>query len=178
MDNTNQEKHIGSNIPSVVIFDIDGVMTTGQFLYSKEGKEYKVFGAHDNDGIKLLDGKLDIVFVTADKRGYPISKKRIVDDMGRDLVIIEASKRFDYIDKVYGLENVIYMGDGYHDASILASCCCGIAPQNARIEAREASAFVTPSKSGEGAVLDASLYILKRYFQTRNLNWSNGSTSK
>ena len=164
MQNANQEKHIDSNIPSVVIFDVDGVMTTGQFLYSKDGKEYKIFGAHDNDGIKLLEGKLKIVFVTADKRGYPISKKRIVDDMKQELLIVDAEKRFEYIDRNYGLMNVIYMGDGYHDANILANCCCGIAPHNARIEAKEAAEFVTSSKSGEGAVLDASIFILERYF--------------
>jgi 3-deoxy-D-manno-octulosonate 8-phosphate phosphatase KdsC-like HAD superfamily phosphatase len=50
-------------------------MTTGQFLYSENGKEYKVFGPHDNDGIKMIAGKLKIVFLTADKRGFKISKK-------------------------------------------------------------------------------------------------------
>jgi len=62
------------------------------------------------------------------------------------------------------LENVIYMGDGYHDANILKQCCYGIAPKNARIEAKKEANFITPSKSGEGAVLDACLHILERFF--------------
>ena len=33
-----------------LIIDIDGVMTTGQFLYSEKGKAFKVFGPHDSDG--------------------------------------------------------------------------------------------------------------------------------
>ena len=36
------------------ISDVDGVLTDGKYLYSKQGKEYKMFGAHDNDGAKLL----------------------------------------------------------------------------------------------------------------------------
>ena len=40
--------------PKYFILDVDGVMTTGQFFYSKDGKIYKVFGPHDSDGLKIL----------------------------------------------------------------------------------------------------------------------------
>ena len=46
--------------PKNLILDVDGVFTTGQFLYTKEGKFAKVFGPHDNDGLKLLKGKINI----------------------------------------------------------------------------------------------------------------------
>ena len=36
------------------IIDVDGVLATGQFFYSKEGKIMKVFGPDDNDGLSLL----------------------------------------------------------------------------------------------------------------------------
>lgn len=157
-----------SNNPTIFILDIDGVMTTGQFLYSEKGKEYKIFGPHDNDGIKLIQEKIKVVFLTADERGYPISKKRIVDDMEQELILVKESERLEFIENNYGLANAIYMGDGYHDAIILKRCCYGIAPQNARIEAKDAADFITPSKSGEGAVLDACLHIIGKYFQCDN----------
>ena len=155
---------MNENKPKVFVLDVDGVMTTGQFLYSRNGKEYKIFGPHDNDGIKMILGKIKVVFLTADQHGYPISKKRIVDDMKQELYLINESDRFEFIRVNYGLENVIYMGDGYHDANILKQCCYGIAPKNARIEAKKEANFITPSKSGEGAVLDACLHILERFF--------------
>ena len=37
--------------PKYFILDVDGVMTTGQFMYSKNGKIFKVFGPHDSDGL-------------------------------------------------------------------------------------------------------------------------------
>jgi len=154
-----------SNKPKVLILDVDGVMTTGQFLYSEKGKEYKVFGPHDYDGIKLIENKIKVVFISADKRGFAISKKRIVDDMKQELILVSESERLDFIKTNYGLDNVIYVGDGYHDAKILKQCCYGITPQNARTEARNAADFVTPSKSGEGAVLDACLHIIEKYFK-------------
>lgn len=143
----------------VVIFDVDGVMTTGHFLYSSNGKEYKIFGPHDNDGIKMIRGIVEILFVTADKRGYPITERRIVDDMGQKLCLVSEDERYDFIEARYGMSNVVYMGDGYYDAKILKSCFFGIVPNNARVEAKESADYITPSNSGEGAVLDACLKI-------------------
>jgi 3-deoxy-D-manno-octulosonate 8-phosphate phosphatase (KDO 8-P phosphatase) len=146
-----------------LIIDVDGVMTTGQFLYSEDGKRYKIFGPHDADGLKLLKDKLNIVFVTADKRGFPISKKRI-DDMGYPIELVTEKDRYNHIKEKYGLKNTIFIGDGIHDAPLIKECKFGIAPKNARIEAKEAADFVTPSNSAEGAVCDACLEIKKRFF--------------
>jgi 3-deoxy-D-manno-octulosonate 8-phosphate phosphatase (KDO 8-P phosphatase) len=145
------------------ILDVDGVMTTGQFIYSEDGKLYKVFGAHDSDGLKLLMNKIDIKFITADKRGFSITHKRIVEDMGYELKLVSECDRFEYLQNIYNIEKLIYMGDGYYDAKILEKCMFGIAPKNARKEAKECADFITESKSGEGAVLDACIEIKKRY---------------
>ena len=60
-----------NNQPTILIFDVDGVMTSGQFLYSSNGKVYKIFGAHDSDGLKLLKNKLipneTTIYVCQDK---------------------------------------------------------------------------------------------------------------
>lgn len=47
-------------VPRVFILDVDGVLTTGQFFYSTEGKVYKVFGPDDNDALSLLSKFIDI----------------------------------------------------------------------------------------------------------------------
>ena len=146
------------------VLDVDGVITTGQFLYSVNGKEYKVFGPHDTDGLKLIRDKLRIKFITADKRGFPIVKRRIVDDMGYELELVKEEDRYEYVKKHFDLSSLIYMGDGYYDARLIKECFFGIAPNSARIEAKEAADFVTPSNAAEGAVLDACLEVLKRFF--------------
>jgi len=148
----------------IFLLDVDGVMTTGQFLYSQEGKEYKVFGPHDNDGLKLLKNKVTIKFITADKRGFSITKKRIVDDMGLKLELVSEQDRYKYIEKTFGFTHIIYMGDGYYDAKILKESMFGIAPKNARKEAINSADYVTDSNAGEGAVLDACLEIIRKYF--------------
>ena len=146
------------------IIDVDGVMTTGQFLYSANGKTYKIFGPHDTDGLKMIKDKVNIVFITADKLGFPISKKRI-DDMGYPIELVNEQDRYNYIKEKYGFENTIFMGDGIFDAPMLKACKFGIASKNARKEAIESAAFVTASNSAEGAVCDACLEIKKRFLE-------------
>lgn len=151
-------------IPKIFILDIDGVMTTGQFIYSEEGKKYKIFGAHDSDGLKLLKKKIKILFVTSDTRGFKISYKRITKDLGYKILLLDETIRYEFLKKKFGLKKFIYMGDGYYDARILKDCIYGICPKNARIEAKKNSNYITPSRSGEGAVLDACIKINRKFF--------------
>ena len=40
--------------PKAFLLDVDGVMTTGQFAYTADGKAMKIFGPDDNDALSLL----------------------------------------------------------------------------------------------------------------------------
>lgn len=150
-----------------LIIDVDGVMTTGQFLYSSKGKQYKIFGAHDSDGLKLIKDKVNILFISSDKMGFSISKKRI-SDIGYKIELIHERGRYEWVKNKFGFENTIFIGDGIFDAIIIRDCKFGIAPANGRIEAKKWADYVTPSKSGEGAVCDACIKINKVFFSRIN----------
>lgn len=159
--------------PKYLIIDVDGVMTNGRFYYDKSGKILKSFGAHDNDGLKLIKKFFKIIFLTADKNGFKISKRRIVNDMHFKLQLVKEEDRLSYIEKNFGLKNIIYIGDGLYDSIILKKAKLGICPLNGRPEAIKACDFVTKSKSGEGAVLDACLFIFKKYFKKEYYYFKN-----
>ena len=150
--------------PKYFILDVDGVLTDGKFIYSDKGKKYKVFGPHDHDGLKIIKDLINIEFITADKNGYSITKRRIVNDMKFKLSLVSEKVRINYIEKKFGLKNIIYMGDGIFDAEILKKSLYGIAPKNSRLEARQSADFITESNSGEGAVLDACLKVKNKFF--------------
>jgi len=154
--------------PVIFILDVDGVMTTGQFLYTAEGKSMKVFGADDNDGLSLLKEHLQIRFVTGDKKGFSISSKRIVDDMGFDLDLVSTIRRVDWISERYPLDQVIYMGDGIFDHYVMAKVGYSIAPSNADKNAKASASFVTERPGGDRAVAEASLHILEKFFSPYN----------
>ena len=155
---------MNKNIPKNLIIDVDGVLSTGQFLYSEEGKVFKIFGRHDNDGLKILNKYFVILFISADKKGFQISKKRIVEDMGFKLEYVSEKTRYEFIKKEYGFNNTIYIGDGIFDVPILKKCILGLCPSDARTEAKKNCNFVLNSKAGEGALLDACIFIMKEYY--------------
>lgn len=146
------------------IIDVDGVFTTGQFLYTEEGKFAKVFGPHDNDGLKKLNGLLNIQVITADKRGFNITKKRIADDMKLKLELVGENERLEWLKNNFNLEESVFMGDSMHDAEIFPLMGYSIAPASAFYLACEKASFVTRHKAGEGAVGEACLHIIEKFF--------------
>ncbi|MDB9800311.1 HAD hydrolase family protein [Alphaproteobacteria bacterium] len=140
-------------------------MTTGQFLYTADGKAMKFFGPDDNDGLSLLKPYLDIRFVTGDKKGFAISKKRIEDDMGFPLELVSTIRRIDWIKKRYDPQSVIYIGDGIFDHYVMREVGYSIAPANADTLAKQHANYVTTRSGGDRAVAEACLHILERFFE-------------
>jgi len=151
-----------------LVLDVDGVLTTGQFLYTENGKFAKIFGPHDNDGIKMIRKHMEVIAITADKRGFPITKKRVADDMGLPLFLVSEEERMDWFISRKDLENTIYMGDGIFDAKIFDKVGYSIAPNNAFFVAKKKASFVTKANSGEGAVAEACLHILKKFLKSQS----------
>ena len=142
------------------ILDVDGVLTNGKFLYSQEGKIYKEFGPHDAFSLNSISKHLNIHFVSADKRGFKISQKRIVD-MGFELTLVTEKERYDFISSKYKMDKLIFMGDGDADSKILNEAFIGIAPNNARPSAKSAADYITACNGGEGAVAEACDWLVK-----------------
>lgn len=157
-----------SSKPKCFILDVDGVLTTGQFLYTPEGKAMKIFGPDDNDGLSLLKPYMEVRFVTGDKKGFPISKKRIVDDMGFSLDVVSTILRIDWIREQYNPQEVIYMGDGIFDHYVMRQVGYAIAPANSDVLAKRHAHFVTQRSGGDRAVAEACLHILDKFFKPYN----------
>ena len=142
------------------ISDVDGCLNDGKIYWDASGgKPFKAFGNYDHDGVKLLRNHIKLVFISADKQGWDILNSRIEHHMKCELHYVPEPQRFKFVEQ-YGFDNVAYMGDGIYDAAIIRQAKLGIAPAQGRPEARKAAKFVTPSAGGEGAYLDAALFIL------------------
>ena len=153
------------NKPLVFLLDVDGVMTSGQFIYSNKGKIQKIFGPDDHDGLSILSEFIEIRFVTGDRKGFDISKKRIVDDMNFKLDLVSTVKRLDWIKKKYSLNKVIYMGDGILDYLVMDKVFYSISPANGHVFAKKSANYVTKCSGGDRAVAEASLHIMKKFFK-------------
>lgn len=150
------------------VLDVDGVLTDGSFLYDANGKAYKRFGADDADALKLISDQVNIVFVSADHRGFPITKKR-VEDMGFPIEQVKSKDRLQWIHDKFGFENTFYMGDSFEDIPMLDTCI-GIVPRNALHEVKLVADFVCTHIGGDRAVAEACLWINKHYLRGNEMN--------
>lgn len=146
------------------IIDADGVFTDGKFYYTSEGKIMKKYGPEDADALSLLKGKIKIHVITGDKRGFPITRKRIQEDMKLPLDLVSTFERVNWIKERYNLEETIYMGDGIYDPLVFKEVAYSIAPANAFSNTKKYANYVTSAMGGEGAVAEAVLHILKVFF--------------
>jgi 3-deoxy-D-manno-octulosonate 8-phosphate phosphatase (KDO 8-P phosphatase) len=154
--------------PKHFIVDVDGVMTDGKLYYTASGKIMKVFGPDDHDALSLLNPYLNILFVTGDHRGLPITKRRIVRDMKMRLELVSTVKRIDWIAERFNPKEVIYMGDGIFDPLVFAKVGYSISTADADEACRKKADFVTKSKGSERAVAQACLHILQKFFIAYN----------
>lgn len=155
--------------PKVLILDVDGVLTDGAFYYSEAGKVLKRFGADDNDAISVLRPFLPVHVITGDKRGLPITRRRVVDDMGLPLDLVSTLHRVDWIAERWPLDSVVYMGDGIFDAVVFQAVGYAIATADSDPLARRMADYVTERKGGERAVAEACLHLMERFFEPFDL---------
>ncbi len=167
---------MATSVFSALIFDVDGVLTTGQFLYTATGKFAKVFGPDDHDALTLLRHHIEIRFVTGDSKGFDISTRRIVEDMHFPLDLVSTVKRIHWIKERYNPVKVIYMGDGIFDHYVMQEVGYAIAPANADPNAKRFANFITRRSGGDRAVAEACLHILERFYKPfdPNLPLSDG----
>lgn len=152
-----------------LIIDVDGVMTDGGFYYTVEGKVMKKFGPDDVDALTLIEDKLNVHFISGDKRGLPITKKRIADDMGFKLDLVSTFERLGWIKEHFDPKETIYIADGIFDGIVFKKVAYSIAPSNAFEGTKRLANFVTKNKGGQGALAEAIIHILKIFFH-QNFN--------
>ncbi len=151
------------------VLDVDGVLATTHLLYTAKGKEMKVFGPDDHDALDMLRNKLKIMFITGDKRGFPISKKRIVDDMGFELFLVSTHERAKWFQEHTDPAKTIFMGDGIFDAPVFDIVAYSICPYDGFYKTKEKADFVTKSSAGKRAVAEACVHILEKFFDEKEI---------
>lgn len=149
----------------VAVFDVDGTLTDGTFYQSKDGKFLKRFGCDDWDAMKELSKYIQVHIVSADKKGFDISAKRIIDEMGfsLDLVGSKPLERYKWIRNQYPDHEVIYIGDGMYDWYVLENVEYGICPADSLDHVKHAANYVSPRTGARRFVADACFHIMDKF---------------
>jgi len=147
----------------LVAFDVDGVMTNGEIIYSESGEELKIFNAKDGQGVAALGYK---GFVTAiiTARQTPIVDRR-AKDLDIKHVYQGAKNKLNALHDLLGKSNldyseVAYVGDDIPDVCILELVGLAFCPNDAAEEVKKICHFISSKEGGKGAVREISDFIL------------------
>lgn len=148
----------------LVIFDVDGVLTTGQLFYSETGESLKVFNVKDGLGIKLLQ-KIQIKTAVITSRHSEMLTNRM-SELGVDFVFQgQADKKAAYVELLQELqledESVAYIGDDLPDLPLIKKSGLGVAVADADESVKLAADWLTSKNGGMGAVRELADFIIE-----------------
>jgi 3-deoxy-D-manno-octulosonate 8-phosphate phosphatase (KDO 8-P phosphatase) len=147
------------------LFDIDGVLCSGDILYLDTGAEIKVFDVTDGMGITLAHmAGLKTGIITS--RESPVITRR-AKELKIEIISqgnLSKGKPYKEIKNNFALsdEEICYVGDDLLDLPILNQVGFSVAVANAREEVKAACDYITVSRGGKGAIREVIDLILKR----------------
>lgn len=151
-------------LTSLLILDVDGVLTDGRIIIDDLGNETKNFNVRDGHGIRLLTGcGIDVVILSG-------RNSKVVEHRAKDLGInevyqsaYEKIKVYEEILKKRNLsdDNVAYIGDDIVDIPVFRRVGFSVAVADAAVYVKEAADYVTVEKGGRGAVREVCEMILQ-----------------
>lgn len=148
----------------VMVFDADGILTSGNLLYGFDGEQLKEFNAKDGLGLvlarvagirlALLTGRDSKIAATrAEELGFSAIK------LGRFDKQAAMKEIFEELD--CSSEEVMYMGDDLIDIPAMNLAALKITVPISPIEVKNKADYVTKADGGNGAVREVTDLILK-----------------
>lgn len=148
----------------LLLLDVDGVLTTGQVVYTDSGEEIKAFGVKDGLGLRLvMDCGLQVGIVTGRGSGALLHRCR---NLGIDLVFDQVRDKAAKLDEIstrtgIAAPQMAFVGDDLPDIPLMQKVGLGIAVADAVPEVIAAADMVTTAKGGCGAVREICEALLK-----------------
>jgi len=161
-----------------LVTDVDGVLTDGKYFYSEKGKILKQFGPHDGDGFKIIKSLgIEIKAISADYRGFSITKKRF-DDMGIEVHLVSEIDRLSWMKENCILDTTAFVGDGLYDAAVMKVCGLSFAPSNALDITKNVASYVTNASGGNGVMFEVGMELLRMFDAVRHGKYLEGNTDE
>ncbi len=148
----------------LLLLDVDGVLTSGDIIYSDSGSETKVFNVRDGLGIRLLmDAGINVGIITGRSSDALSARCR---NLGIETVYDGVKDKVAVLEKIandfeMAYNEIAFVGDDLPDIRVMKRAGCGFSVNNACNETKNAAVFITNCDGGKGAVREISELILK-----------------
>lgn len=149
---------------SLLLLDVDGVLTDGRIIYDDAGVETKRFHVQDGFGLRLLQDAGIAVGIVTGRSGAALHHR--CRDLGIDLVLEGVSDKAAALEAIrdrqgHPLEEMAFAGDDWPDLPAMARAGVALAVPDAAPEVRERADGVTDRPGGRGAVREMCEAILR-----------------
>jgi len=147
-----------------LVFDVDGVLTQGDIVYTDSGEEAKAFDVKDGLGIRVgIEAGLRIVLMTG--RASSVVQRRArdlrIDDILQRVGDKASALRAYAAHRGLDLAQVAFVGDDLNDRDAMRIAGVSIAPADAVPEIREMADLVTDAPGGRGCARQAVEAVLR-----------------
>lgn len=146
------------------IFDIDGVLTNGKILITSKGDMYREMDTKDGFAIKYaLNKGFKIAIISGGKdKGLEIR----LQDLGiKNIFLGFTDKERPFNDFIKNEDikpnDILYMGDDIPDIKIMKKVLLATCPNDAVIDVKEISDYVSPLNGGQGCVREIIEQVLR-----------------
>jgi len=149
----------------LMVFDCDGVLTDGRFIYGSAKLELKHFHGHDGLGFKLLQNTDLIISVISGRSSEALERR--CNDLNITYLFQNVANKLQCLDNLLKelnliYTNVAYMGDDWNDVPVMQKVAFSAAPADAQPDVAKIVDWVSEFKGGQGAARDMINYVLTR----------------
>ncbi|MGH1461057.1 MAG: KdsC family phosphatase [Neptuniibacter sp.] len=139
---------------TLAVFDVDGILTSGQLLFLPNGQEVKQFNTLDGLGIKLLmDTGIETAIITGRSSPQVTQRSR---SLGINYLKQGREDKLTALNEIWETtkhcaETTAYIGDDLPDLSAIRHCAFGATVPNAHTIVKDHADWCSERKGGEGA---------------------------
>lgn len=146
------------------IFDVDGVLTGGEIIYTNGGEEAKVFNIKDGWAIVEVKKHAFVTGIITGRSSELVAKRAA--ELKIDFLVQGELKKLDAYEKFkaeYNIkdEEIAYIGDDIIDLPILTRCGFAVCPADANDEVKSRVHMISRFVGGKGAAREMIEEVLK-----------------
>lgn len=152
------------NTIDTFIFDVDGVLTDGTITITTDGQMYR--NMHTKDGFALKTALQQGFNVCIISGGTNEGVRKRLKGLGITDIYLGAHHKMEQFEEycdIYNIkpENVLYMGDDIPDLPVMQEVGLAACPQDAVMEIKAVSNYISHMDGGKGCVRDVIEQVLK-----------------
>jgi 3-deoxy-D-manno-octulosonate 8-phosphate phosphatase (KDO 8-P phosphatase) len=149
---------------TLLLLDVDGVLTAGELYLADSGEEIKAFSTLDGQGIKLLQNAGVQVGILSGRTSALLARRAA--NLGIALLIQGREDKRTALEELCaakGLhtDTMAYVGDDLPDIRVMKAVRLGFAVANAHAAVKQVAHAITDLRGGHGAVREVCDFILQ-----------------